>query len=126
MRPVLIERGDCLAAHMRDNRERRGLSQPDVDDAAGFPDGYTAKLEAPHRGARSAGLWGMTTFADYWLRALNLRLVLMDAADAEALIAASAAPALEGATPRTNVARDGGRSALRRTVLRTRLTFLHT
>jgi len=88
IRPMVILCEDQLIAVLRGVREATpGLTQPEADFRAGFPDGYIAKLEAPHRryGRKAAQfLWASLT---PWLEVLGLRLVLMDAEQARALVA---------------------------------------
>ena len=68
---------DNYAARVRDLAKRRvslGLSQEDVTDAAGFPDGYINKLEALARIPR------MDTFA-IWTQTLGLAFDIVDLDD---------------------------------------------
>lgn len=124
IRPVVVESDDQLVGLLRGRRTALGLFQPDVDDRAGFPEGYTAKLEAPHRGYGKRCFWGMTDFGRWWLKSLGLRLVLVDAATAEAWIAASTAPALEASAVTPNATREGGRPLVRKTSVRRQVVFL--
>lgn len=47
--PTLITDPHGLARLISERRSELGLSQSDLDDAAGWPDGYTAKLEGGYR-----------------------------------------------------------------------------
>lgn len=112
MRPVKVRSDDELVAALRGRREQVGMTQGALDDRVGWPDAYTAKLEAPHRkfGKSIAGLFTNALFD--WLQGLGLTLVLMDAREADALIAAhTAAPVNDGAH-RAYPGRDAKRPAL--------------
>jgi hypothetical protein len=72
-------------------RLARGWTGEDLDNRAGCPDRYTAKLENPHatwgkRGLHISDMW------ELWAQALGSRLVLMPAEMADA-IGAKPAPA---------------------------------
>ena len=94
-----------------------------MTDLAGFPDSYAAKLEAPNRGYGRRAMWGLTDFLGYWLQALGLALVVMDRADAEALIATTTAPAIDELQHRPYSGRDAKRAPVRRTRVRIGLIF---
>lgn len=89
MRPVIFRDEDALVGLLRGRRQTLGVSQQELDDRIGCPDGYIAKLEAPHRTYGRRAAWGITQTLVWWLESLGLALVVMDKAAADALIAAS-------------------------------------
>lgn len=112
-----------MAALLRGRRESLGIPQQVLDDRIGWPDGYCAKVEAPHRGYGKRVIWGLSAFLGYWLESLGLTLVVMDKAQAEALIAASTDPDMmeSGHTPYPG--RNRRREVVQRTVLRSGFSF---
>ena len=91
VRPVAIRSEDQLVELLRGRRIDLGLSQDEATFQAGFPDAYVAKLEAPHRKYGKAAVRFIAHSLAPWLEVLGLRLVLMDTATADELIAASEA-----------------------------------
>lgn len=89
-RPVIVtSRGD-LASVLRQARIDRGETCLASDARSGFHDGYTAKLEHPDSKSGKRGLH-LSPMAEVWLKANALALVVMPAAQAEALGAVEAA-----------------------------------
>lgn len=123
VRPVIIRDEDCLAALLRGRREALGISQGDLDHKVGWPDGYTAKVEAPNRGFGRRVAWGLSHLLAYWLEALGLALVVMDRTQAAALIEASTDPEMTSVTHRVYPGRDRKRPVVQRKVLRFGITF---
>jgi len=123
VRPVQITSEGGLIGLLRGRRQLLGVSQQALDDRLGFPDGYVAKLEAPERSYGRRVAWGLSTFLFYWLEGLGLSLVIMDKAQAEALIAASTEPDMleSGHTPYPG--RNRRREVVQRTVLRSSISF---
>ncbi len=77
LRPILTVASQAdFAEALRLRRLEMGLTQMQLDHAAGFHDGYTAHLERPftRTGKKS---FKLTPMAGVWLEALGLRLVLM-------------------------------------------------
>lgn len=89
MRPVIFSDEDALVGLLRGRRMALGISQQELDDRIGCPDGYLAKLEAPHRSYGRRAAWGITQTLTWWLESLGLALVVMSKADADRLIAES-------------------------------------
>jgi len=62
-------------------RTHLGISQMELDDIAGFNQGYTGKLERPstpgHVGQRGSGRSAMHPMFDIWLGALKVGVVLV-------------------------------------------------
>lgn len=131
VRPVIIRDEDGLVALLRGRRQALGVSQQALDDRIGWADGYTAKAEAPSRAAMDRGgrgygrrvAWGFAASLNWWLESLGLTLVLMDRAQAEALIAASDAPDMEASVHQPYAGRGRKRDIVRRRILTTRYTF---
>lgn len=123
VRPVIVTTEDGMAALLRGRRESLGIAQQELDCRVGWPDGYCAKVEAPHRGYGRRVAWGISHLLAYWLEALGLALVVMDRAQAEALVAASTDPEIapSGHTPYPG--RNRRREIVRRTVLRTGISY---
>ncbi len=92
IRPVAIDDEAQLVALLRGRRLALNISQQSLDDRLGFPDAYVAKLEAPDRAYGRRVAWGLSKFLFFWLEGLGLSLVVMDKAQADALIAASTDP----------------------------------
>lgn len=65
-----------LIALLAKRRRDLGLAQIDLDDLAGFQDGYTGKLEVGGvpRGGRNPGTWSLPR----WLRALGVELAVIE------------------------------------------------
>lgn len=105
VRPVIIEDEWRLIALLRGRREALGIGQQELDDRLGFPEAYVAKAEASERSYGKRVIWGMSRFLFYWLEALGLRLVLMDAETAQRLAADDSLPALTASTHRPYPAR---------------------
>lgn len=71
-----------LTRALADARHRRGLSQEALDDAAGFTDGYTSKLEQPFSPTHSAqgrrtGRCAIHQSFDWWIKALGIGIVVV-------------------------------------------------
>lgn len=71
-----------LTRALADARHLRGLSQEELDDAAGFTDGYTSKLEQPfsptHSGlGRRTGRCAIHVAFDWWIKALGVGIVVV-------------------------------------------------
>jgi hypothetical protein len=70
-----------LTAALAAVREHKGLSQLEVDALAGFPDGYTGKIEKPSApalpGSRKSGRWAFPATLDLWLAGLELELIVV-------------------------------------------------
>lgn len=83
--PVIVTSGSEIAAVLRGDRERLGVSGEEMDARIGWADRYCAKAENPDE------KWGKRLFffepmAEFWLAGLNRTLVLMDRDAAETLI----------------------------------------
>jgi hypothetical protein len=117
-RPVEVRSEEQVVGLLRGRREAMGWTQPELDDRIGFPDGYSAKLEAPERGYGRRAVWGIAASLADWLEGLGLCLVIMDRASAKALIEASTdpEPALSEHQPYPGRQRD--RELVRQTVYR--------
>lgn len=126
VRPVIIRDEDGLCALLRSRRESLGISQQALDDKVGWADGYTAKVEAPGRANRDTSgrgygrrvIWGISHMLAYWLESLGLTLVVMDKAQAEALIAASIDPEIGESGNKPYAGRTRVREVVQRRVLR--------
>lgn len=101
VKPVIISDEGVLVGLLRGRRQALGISQGELDDRLGWPDGYSAKAEAPERKYGRRVAWGISSFLSYWLEGLGLSLVLMDKAEAEAMVASSRAEPIteSGHTP---------------------------
>jgi len=75
-----------LILAMKARRHALNISQLQLDDLTGLPDGYTGKVElsATNPGAKNARSLGRVSMAEM-LRALNLKLVLVDDGSADHL-----------------------------------------
>ena len=77
-----INREEIIRA-FAEMRQHRGMSQIEFDDWAGFPIGYTGKLEAaaapagPNR--RKSGRFAFPPAFDHWLAGLGVALVVVPA-----------------------------------------------
>lgn len=124
VKPVIVRSEEQVVGALRWRREKGlGWTQPELDDRVGFAEGYSAKLEAPDRGYGRRALWGMADSFFDWLQGLGLVLVIMPRAQAEALIAASTEAEPEVLAHQPYPGRSRNRPLVRRTILRTRLTF---
>lgn len=131
VRPVIIRDEDGLCALLRGRRESLGISQQALDDKVGWTDGYTAKVEAPGRAGRDTSgrgygrrvIWGISHLLAYWLESLGLTLVIMDKAQAEALIAASTDPDMAESMHTPYPGRNRRREVVQRRVFRTGISF---
>lgn len=131
VRPTIIRDEDALAAVLRGRRQALGISQQALDDRIGWADGYCAKVEAPARatsggGSRGYGrrvAWGMAQTLSWWLESLGLALVVMDKAQAEAMIAASNDDAISPDSHQPYAGRDRRRDIVRRRILRLAISF---
>lgn len=103
---MLTSRGQIVDALIA-RRHDLGLTGEGLDQAAGWSDRYAGKLETPDRpqgrvafhfdyGSEvlPTGNLRPTKMADIWTEALGLRLVLVDAATADAIGAKPAPPAI--------------------------------
>lgn len=103
VRPTVIRDEDQLAQLLRGRRQALDISQAELDHSIGWPDSYTAKVEAPARSFRKDGrrgygrrvAWGLSTLLFNWLDSLGLTLVLVDRATAERLEAESDDPPMD-------------------------------
>lgn len=123
VKPVIIRNEDGLSALLRGRREALGIPQQALDDRIGWPDGYCAKVEAPHRGYGRRVAWGISHLLAYWLESLGLVLVVMDKAQADSLIAASEAPDMAESVHNPYPGRTRRREVVRRQVLRMSMSF---
>lgn len=112
VRPEIITSEDRLVGLLRGRRQAMGHSHASLDDVIGWSEGYTSKIEAPHRTYGKRAIWGLTAALNDWLQGLGLALVLMDAADARRLCAESAAPEMTEACPRAYAGRGRGEGGL--------------
>lgn len=123
VRPVMVRSEDQMIALLRGRRVALGLSHAQLDDRIGWSDGYTSKVEAPHRRYGRRLFLFLSGLADELLQGLGLALVLMDRDEATELCASSEATAIAeahaGAYP--NRGREGG--LLHSRSLRTVITF---
>lgn len=119
-RPTILTTEDQAAAVLRGRRETLGMSQDELTDRIGMADGYAAKLEAP---ARAYGRKAVQETFFWWAKALGLAVVIMDRAQAEALVASSTDAALVESEHRPYPGRDAKRPAVRRTRVRIGLAF---
>lgn len=117
-RPTTIRSEDQLTGLLRGRRQALGWTQPELDDRIGFPDGYSAKLEAPNRSYGRRAVWGIAASLADWLQGLGLVLVLMDAKSAEAMIQASTDPEPGTATHQPYAGRERNRPLVRRVIMR--------
>lgn len=123
VRPVCITSEDSLVGLLRGRRLALGISQQALDDRLGFPDAYTAKLESPNRTFGRRVAWGLSSFLFYWLEGLGLTLVLMDKAQADALISGSDAPDMAESVHTPYPGRTRRREIVQRRVLRMSVSF---
>jgi hypothetical protein len=123
VRPKIITSEDQLAAALRGRRLQIGATQEDVDARIRWPDGYCAKAEAPSRKYGRRVLWGFSALLDWWLTALDLRLVLVDRETAERLVAESDGADLDEAAHNPYPGRARDRQVVRRRTLRTVISF---
>lgn len=80
-------------------RMLRGYSQLEVDERAGFNVGYTGKIEQPFPRAWPSGRSPLGPMLDLWLGALNVLVVVVDAAKAEHVDWSSVATAPQPRAP---------------------------
>lgn len=123
VRPVIIRDEESLVSVLRGRRLALGISQQELDDRVGWPDAYCAKAEAPGRSYGKRVAWGISSFLAYWLESLGLTLVLMDKAQADALIAGSDAPDMAESVHTPYPGRTRRREVVQRRVLRMSVTF---
>ena len=123
VRPTIIRDEDSLVSLLRGRRIALGISQQSLDDRIGWPDAYCAKVEAPGRKYGKRVLWGLSAFLAYWLESLGLTLVVMDKAQAEALIAASIDADMAESVHTPYPGRNRRREVVQRTVLRFGVSF---
>lgn len=103
--PLVVHERGSIAHALATRRIDLGMTGEELDDHAGFSDRYTAKLEAPSTPQGRCGLHfdfpseftpgggvRCSGMGEVWLRALGLRLVLVDAATADAIGAVAAPP----------------------------------
>lgn len=107
---AVVDDFNALVLAMKARRHELKISQLELDDLTGLPDGYTAKVElsATNPRSKSARSLGRISMAEM-MRALNLKLVLVDdgAADHLRHVPAPKAPSpLTLITPPTAPARD--------------------
>lgn len=122
-RPTIIRNEATLIGVLRGRREGLGIGQAELDDRINWPDGYTAKAEAPMRRYGRRALWGLSDFLAYWLEALGLAMVIMDKREAEALVASSAEPAAEVGAHQPYAGRTRKREVVERRVLTISYSF---
>ena len=108
---------------LRGRRQALGISQQALDCRIGWPDGYTAKTEAPQRKYGRRVAWGLSSFLAYWLESLGLALVVMDKAEAEALVAGSEGSDMIGSGHNPYPGRTRRREIVQTRVLRYSLSF---
>lgn len=123
VRPIIIRDEDTLVALLRGRREALGIPQQALDDRIGWPDGYAAKAESPGRKYGRRVAWGISNFLAYWLESLGLALVVMDKAQAEALVAASEGSDMAGSTHNPYPGRTRRREIVQTRVLRAGIIF---
>jgi transcriptional regulator with XRE-family HTH domain len=121
VKPVVLTSRDQVAAVLRGRRLALGLTQDELNDKIGMTDGYMPKLEAPNR---SYGRSVISETLFWWLKSLGLAIVVMDRAQAEALVASSTEPAIEAATHTSYPGRTESRTPIRRTRLTTQITWI--
>lgn len=103
--PLIVHDQGDLATALLLRRDQLGMTGEDLDAHAGFQERYAAKLENPHapwgRGSlrirppcpsAPAGNVAVTIMGSLWLDALGLKLVVMPAAQAEAIGALPCGP----------------------------------
>lgn len=123
VRPVIIRDEESLVGMLRGRRQALGVSQQELDDRIGWPDCYCAKAESPSRSYGRRVAWGISAFLAYWLESLGLTLVLMDKAQADALIAGSDAPDMAESVHTPYPGRTRRREVVQRRVLRMSVSF---
>lgn len=123
MRPTAIVSEEQLVGLLRGHRESLGIPQDALTDRIGFPDNYISKLEAPDRKYGRRAVWGIAASLNYWLSGLRLKLVIMDEAQADALIAASPEPEPEESRARPYPGRTRERPVVQRTIVRTAMVW---
>ncbi|HEV7352555.1 MAG TPA: hypothetical protein VGN74_05440 [Brevundimonas sp.] len=123
VRPTIIRDDETLVAILRGRRLQLGIGQAELDDMINWPDGYTAKVEAPGRKYGRRSLWGLSSFLNYWLESLGLALVVMDRAEAERLAAASDAPPAALSSHDAYAGRTRKREVVQHRVLRVAYVF---
>lgn len=112
VRPAIISSEDTLVGLLRGRRQAMSLSHAAFDERIGWAEGYTSKIEAPHRKYGKRALWGLTTALNDWLQGLGLALVLMDRNDAHRLCAESQAPEMTEACVQAYAGRRRGEDGL--------------
>jgi hypothetical protein len=125
MRPTPIASEEQLIALLRGRRVELGQTQADLDFCIGWSDGYSAKVEAPDRSYGRRAAWGIADSLKDWLQGLGLKLVLMDAVQADALAAASEEPPAAESSHSPYPGRLRDRPPVRRTIVRTAMIFTH-
>jgi predicted amidohydrolase len=123
VRPVIIRDEDSLVSLLRGRRQALGISQQELDDRIGWPEAYCAKVEAPGRKYGKRVLWGLSVFLAYWAESVGLAFVLMDKAQAEALIAASVDADMAESVHTPYPGRNRRREVVQRRVLRYGISF---
>ena len=123
VKPIVVRDESSLVGLLRGRREALGIPQQELDDRIGWPDGYCAKAEAPERTYGRRVAWGISNFLAYWLESLGLALVVMDRAQADALIAASAGDEITESAHKPYGARNRKRDIVQRHVLRMQVSF---
>jgi hypothetical protein len=123
VRPVIIRDEDTLVALLRGRRESLGIPQQALDDRIGWPDGYCAKVESPGRKYGRRVAWGISHLLGWWLESLGLALVVMDKAQAEALVAGSDGADMAGSTHNPYPGRTRRREIVQTRVLRFGVSF---
>jgi hypothetical protein len=115
VRPTVIRNEDQLAQLLRGRRLALDISQAELDHRIGWPESYTAKVEAPARAGANDGrrgygrrvIWGLSMLLVNWADSLGLALVLMAREDAERFERESDEPPMDAPvhTPYPNRAR---------------------
>lgn len=71
---IVVRTYEDLVEALKTYRHEQGLSQMELDNIAGFQDGYTAKLEVGYKeGGRGVGAMSLPT----WLDSLGVRLLVV-------------------------------------------------
>lgn len=123
LKPVLVRDEDALVALLRSRREALGIPQQDLDCRIGWADGYTAKLESFGRSCGRRAAWGFTATLSWWLESLGLALVVMDKAQADALIADSTDPDIGQSVHQPYANRGRDRQLVQKRVVRFAYSF---